>query len=136
MPRVERKIEINAPREKVYEILDDANLGPKWNVAIKEFEEIEEGKYAVKSTVGDFTSIRLEGVENEKLTMKIEGGIFTEMGYNLRSVGDKTEVILYGEFDDPKNEKMLTKAGELLLGALKRFAEYLEEGGDPDEFKK
>ncbi len=136
IPRIETKIEIDAPAKKVYDILDDASLGPKWNLAMKEFSEIEEGKYAVKSTVGDFTSIRTERVENERISMKIEGGIFTGMGYVLTPKGDGVEALLWGEFDDEKNEKMLLKAGELLLEGLKKFVEYIEAGGNIDEFEK
>ena len=58
------------------------------------------------------------------------------MGYILNSKGKLTEVTLWGEFEDAKNEKVLVKAGELLLEGLKNFSEFLEEGGDPDEFDK
>lgn len=136
MPRIERKIKINAPIKRVFDILDDAKIGPKWNVAMNSLKEIEDGTYEVKSTVGDFTSIRDERVENKKISMKIEGGIFTGMGYNLSSKEGGTEVMLWGEFKDPKNEKMLTKAGELLLEGLKKCAEYLEKGGDIKKFDK
>ena len=58
------------------------------------------------------------------------------MGYLLSPKGDITEALLWGEFDDEKNEKILVKAGEVLLECLKNFAEYLEDGGNPDEFDK
>ncbi len=134
--RVERKIEINASQKKIFDILDDTHLGPKWNLAANEVTEISQGKFAVKSTVGDFTSTRIETIANEKLTLKIEGGIFNTMGYILAPKGDMVEVIIWGEFDNEKNEKILVKAGEIVLKALKLFAEFLEEGGDPEEFDK
>jgi len=68
--------------------------------------------------------------------MVIEGGIFTSMGYVLKSKDDLTEVVLWGEFDDEKNEKILVKAGELLLEGLKRFVEFIEEGGNLDDYDK
>jgi len=136
MHRVERKIDINASQKDIFDILDNTMISPKWNLAVKDLTEISEGKYAVKSTVGDFTTIRTEIVENEKLSMKIEGGIFTGMGYNLMPKGDMVEATLWGEFEDEKNEKILVKAGELLLQCLKNYAEFLEEGGNPDEFDK
>ena len=35
-----------------------------------------------------------------------------------------------------KNEKILVRAWETLLKCLKNFSEFLEEGGDPEEFDK
>jgi hypothetical protein len=68
--------------------------------------------------------------------MRIEGGIFTSMGYILKPKGDLVNATLWGEFDDENNEKLLVTAGELLLKCLKNFSEFLEEGGDPDDFDK
>ena len=79
MARIEREIEINAPQKSIFDVLDEAQLGPKWNLSINEITEISEGKYAVKSTVGDFTSIRTETVESERISFRIEGGIFNAM---------------------------------------------------------
>ena len=136
MARVEREIEINAPQKSIFDILDDTKIAARWNLPVNEITEISEGKYAVKSTIGDFTSIRTETVESEKLSMRIEGGIFNSMGYILSPKGDMVEVKLWGEFDDEKNEKILVKAGELLLKCVKNYAEFLEEGGNPDDFDK
>ncbi len=134
--RVERYIEINASQRKIFDILDDASLGAKWNLAANEITQISEGKFAVKSTVGDFTSIRTETVEPNKISMRIEGGVFNSMGYILNPKGDMVNATIWGEFDDEKNEKMLVKAAELLLKGLKNFSEFLEEGGNPDDFDK
>jgi len=134
--RVERKIEINATQKRIFDILDDAMLGPKWNLALNELTKISEDTYEAKSTVGDFTSIRTETVEPDKISMRIEGGIFNAMGYILNPKGDMVEATIWGEFDDEKSEKMLVKAAELLLKGLKNFAEFLQEGGNPDDFDK
>ncbi|MHA2179928.1 MAG: SRPBCC family protein [Promethearchaeota archaeon] len=137
MARVEREIEINTPQKRIFDVLNEAQLGPKWNLSVNEINEISEGKYAVKSTIGDFTSIRTETVEPERISFRIEGGIFNSMGYIINPPkGDMVEVKLWGEFDDEKNEKILVRAGEILLKCLKNFSEFLEEGGDPEEFDK
>lgn len=136
MPRVDRKIEINASQKRIFDILDDAMLGPKWNLALNELTKISENTYAAKSTVGDFTSIRTETVESEKISMRIEDGIFNSMGYILKPKGDKVEATIWGEFDDEKNEKILVRSAEILLKGLKNFAEFLEEGGNPEDFDK
>ena len=136
MVRVERNLEIKASRKRIFEILDDASVGAKWNLAANEITQISEGKFAVKSTVGDFTSIRTETVDLEKISMRIEGGVFNSMGYILNPKGDMVEVTIWGEFDDEKNEKILVAAAEILLKGLKNFAEFLEEGGNPNDFDK
>ena len=136
MARVEREIEIEAPQKRIFDILNNTLESTIWNLPVKEISEITEGKFAVKSTVGDFTSIRTETVDPEKLSMRIEGGIFNSMGYILSPKGDKVEAKLWGEFDDEKNEKVLVKAGELLLQCLKNYSEFLEDGGNPEDFDK
>jgi hypothetical protein len=136
LPRVERKIEISAPRKNIFDILNNTMIGPKWNLAVNDITKLTETKFSVKSTVGDFTSIRTETVEPEKISMNIEGGIFNSMGYILQPKGNMVEATLWGEFDDEKSEKVLVKAGELLLRCLKNYAEFLEEGGNPDDFDK
>ena len=134
--KIERDIDIIAPINKVFDVLNDPHIGVTWSIATKEITELEPGKYSAKTTVGDFISTRIETIENEKLSMKIEGGIFTAYGYVLKSKGDITNVVMWGEFDDEKQEKILLKAGELTLKSLKTFVEYLEEGGDPNEYDK
>ena len=136
MPRVERNIEIKASQSQIFKILDDTPTSPIWNLAVKEVEQIAEGQFAMKSTVGDFTSIRTETVIDESISVNIEGGIFNDMGYILRPMGEVVDVSIWGEFDDEKNEKVLIKAGELLLESLKKYSEFLEEGRNPDEFDK
>ena len=136
LARVEREIEINAPQKSIFDILDDTEIAARWNLPVNEITEISEGKYAVKSTIGDFTSIRTETIESERLSMRIEGGIFTSMGYILSPKGDMVEVKLWGEFEDEKNEKILVRAGETLLKCLKNFSEFIEEGGDLEDFDK
>lgn len=137
MVHIERKVDINSSKENVFTILDEPEKFPIWNITVKEVEIIEPKKKGfVKTTVGDFTSTRIETVENEKIFYNIDGGVFNKMGYQLVPKGDGTEVTLWAEFDDESQEKMLLKAGEILLNSLKKYAEYLEGGGDPEQYKK
>lgn len=136
MVRVEIDDEINASPKRIYDILTDDNLETKWNLTVDENINIGENRWKVKSTIGDLTSHRVEAVENEKVSFDIEGSIFNKMGYILNPKGEHTHATLWGEFDDEKNTKILKSAGGVLLDSLKRFAEFLEEGGNPDEFDK
>lgn len=134
--RVERHIDIEATPKRIFDILDDTLMSPKWNLAATEISKISEGKFAVKSTVGDFTTIRTETIENERISLNIEGGIFKSMGYILNPKENMVDATIWGEFDDEKNEKILTKAGDLLLESLKRYVVFIEEGGNPDDYDK
>lgn len=136
MPRVEIKSKINAPAKRIYDILMNDELEAKWNLTVNENISIGTDKWEVKTTIGDLTSTRVEAKENERVSFDIEGSIFTKMGYISKSKGDTTKVTCWGEFEDEKNRKILESAGGLLLDSLKRFAEYVEEGGDPDNFDK
>lgn len=134
--RVERHIDIEATPKKIFDILDDTPMSPKWNLAVTEVSKISEGRFAVKSTIGDFTTIRTETIENERMSLNIEGGIFKSMGYILNPKENLVDVTIWGEFVDEKNEKILTKAGELLLESLKSYVVFIEEGGIPDDYDK
>lgn len=136
MPQIERKTEIKSTAEKIYKILDTPLDMAKWNLVVKEIEEIESDKYFVKSNVGDITAKITEKVPNKKISETQEGSPLKEMGYILNPKGDVVEVTLWGKFDDPEQEQILGIAGEVFLKSLKKYAEYLENGGDPGEYKK
>ena len=57
MPTVEKKIEIKASVEKVYDVLNDYMILPKWNIVVTEIEQLEAKKYFLKTNVGDVTNI-------------------------------------------------------------------------------
>lgn len=136
MPKVEVKMDANASAKTIYDILMNDDMEAKWNLTVNENISVGPNKWEVKSTIGDLTSTRVETDENKRISFDIEGSIFTKMGYILKPKGDTTKVSLWGEFDDEKNEKILVSAGGILLEGLKRFSEYIEEGGDAESFDK
>jgi len=137
MVHIERKVEIKAPVNKVFDILDEPEKFAIWNITVNDVEILEPKKKGfVKSTVGDFTSTRYETVKNDRIYYTIEGGVFDKMGYSVKPKGDGTEATLWAEFEDESKEKMLLKAGEILLNSLKKYAEFLEGGGNPNDYKK
>lgn len=136
MPRVEIEDDMKATAKTIYDILINDELESKWNLTVNELKSIGPKKWEVKSTIGDLISTRIEEIENEKISFDIEKSIFSKMGYILKPKGDLCHVLLWGEHEDEKNTKILTSAGGMLLDSLKRFAEFLEEGGEPEDFDK
>ncbi len=136
MTSIERKIEIKTSPKKIYDILNNDDLETVWNIIVNESTTIAPDKYSIKSTVGDFISTVTERLENEKISYSMEGSAFSKMSYIVSRKGDGSEVSIRAEIEDEKEEKMLGKAGEILLGGLKKFVDFMEEGGNPNEFDK
>ena len=107
LTRIERKIEIKTSPKKIYDILNNDELETIWNITVNESTTIAPDKYSVKSTVGDFTSTVTERLENEKISYSMEGSAFSKLGYIVSPKGDGSEVSIWAEIDDEKQEKCL-----------------------------
>jgi len=136
MPKLERNIEISAPSKKVWEVLTDLALIPKWNMTVKEISELGPNKYSVKSTFGDYTSTITEQIENKKITAEVEHPDFNGYGYILNEKGDMTDLSYWVDYEIITNEKIQARSLKILLNEIKNFVEYLEDGGDPDEYDR
>ena len=136
MPKVERKIEINAQPNKIYDCLTDISLIPKWNSTVKEITQTGPNKGFIKSTGGDYTFTNIERKENEIFTNTAKSEHFTSFGYVLNPKGDLTEVSAWIDYKIVEHEEILGRGILFILNDLKKFAEYLEDGGDPDEYDK
>ena len=136
MPRADIKKEINAPVEKVYEILNNLMILPRWNIAVTEISELEKDKYFLKTNVGDMINIVRENVPNKSITSDQEDSPMTKIGYILTPKGDGVEVTLWTEFDEESMRTVLEMAGDLFLKSLKVYVDYVMDGGNPEEYKK
>ncbi|UCC18237.1 MAG: hypothetical protein JSV62_08965 [Promethearchaeota archaeon] len=136
MTKVLAKIEINAPPNKIYKALTDLSLNPKWNPTVQEIIEIEPDKRSVKSKTGDYSFTVIDRSENEKFICKAESEDFNSFGYSLKAKGDITEVSSWIDYKIVEHEKILQRGIKYILGGLKGFVEFLEDGGDPDEFDR
>lgn len=136
MPKLERTIDIAASQDIVWQIIDNDDDYPRWNIVVNEVKKLGEGNYFFKTNVGDITSTRVETNAPNSLYATQEGSPMTSLGYNLKSKGDALEATIWAEFDDANQEPVLGIAGEMLLKSLKKYAEYLESGGNPEEFSK
>ena len=136
MARIEKKVDIKASAETIFKIIIDDLEYSRWNIVVKEVSALDGGKFLFKTTVGDVTSTRIETVQNKKIATTQEGGPITALGYDLNPKGDLTEAIVWTEFEDPNQEAIMSIAGDMFSESLKKYAEYLEAGGNPSEFNK
>ena len=137
MPEIETVIEIEAPPDIRFNVLNDFNRAHIWNIVITESKEIEPGKkYFFNTNVGEMTTTRTETIKNKKIAMLQEGSPIQEMAYILEPKGDKTEAKLWGVFELEEQRSIMQMAGELLLKSLKVYVNYLVAGGKPEEYKK
>ena len=136
MARLEGKKDIEAPVEKIYEILDDLMTLPRWNIVISEISEIEKDKYFLKTNVGDVTNIVTERVPYERISSDQEGSPMSAIGYIIKPKGEGAEVTLWAEFPDEEQRFVLEMAGDLFVKSLKVYVDYITAGGIPEEYKK
>jgi len=135
--RMEKKIEIKSRPKRIFDILIDAEIITKWNIGVDEIKDKEEGKeFHLKSSIGDIIIVDWEQVENESVTWHMKDSIMNSIGYILEPKGDIVETTLCVDMDSEKLAKGYEKVGELTLKALKNFVDFLEEGGDPEDFDK
>ena len=136
MPIAERKIEIQSPVEKVYEILNDYLALPRWNIVVTECTQLESKKYFLKTNVGDITNIEIENIPFEKMTSIQEGSPMQKIGYIFEPKGDTTVVTMWAEFELEDQRQIMEMAADLFLKSLKVYVDYLNAGGNPEEYKK
>ncbi|KKL74415.1 hypothetical protein LCGC14_2065140, partial [marine sediment metagenome] len=77
-----------------------------------------------------------EAVPNERLIFMNEGSPFSEVGEFITSKGDGVEVMVRGTLKDDSMLEMVRKPTQGFLKSLKTYAEYLESGGNPDDYNK
>ena len=136
MPIAERKIEIVSPVEKVYEILNNYLDLPRWNIVVTECTQLESKKYFLKTNVGDITNTEVENIPFEKMTSIQEGSPMQKMGYVFEPKGDTTVVTIWAEFELEDQRDIMEMAADLFLKSLKVYIDYMNAGGNPEEYKK
>ena len=90
MTRIEKSIEINAPPEKIWPMLQLEKL-PEWHTEFKKIEVTSKDKYKVGSTVHEIIEVAgtkremdaeiTEVTENEKMAWRTTGGAFKASGF-------------------------------------------------------
>lgn len=136
IPKLDKKIEIESSPEKIYNIVADGIITPKWNPMINAVERDEEKRFKLDTDIGPMTVINSELKENESITWFMEKSDMNSFGYILTPKKDATEVVAWAEFSDKKLAKILKKSTESVLEGLKIFTEYIEKGGKPSSYNK
>ncbi len=136
MVRIEEKSEINATAKTVFNILFDNVNYPRWSMGTEETKQISEGKFLSKSKLGESTATRTEAIPNERLTFKSDGSPFSEVGEVITTKGDGVEVMVWGILRDDSMLEKVRKPTEEFVKSIKNYAEYVESGGNPDEYNK
>ncbi|MFX1328794.1 MAG: hypothetical protein ACFE91_11760 [Promethearchaeota archaeon] len=137
MPRLERKVEIKSTPEKIYKIVTDGFNTPKWNPAVSSIVETENKKFYLDTDLGGFTILNAELEQDVSATWHLENSDISSIGYILTlKKGISTDVAIWTEFDDKKQSKLFKQMADQILVGLKNYAEFLEEGGDPEDFNK
>ncbi|TFG12219.1 MAG: SRPBCC family protein [Promethearchaeota archaeon] len=136
MPRIEKKRLLDAPVEKVYEILNDYNSLPIWNIVVNEVSEMEPKKYFLKTNVGEITNTEIENIPQIKMTSTQEGSPMEKIGYIFESKGNKTEVTIWTEFELENQKSVLDIAADLFMKSLVAYIDFIMAGGSPEDYKK
>lgn len=133
---MDKKLIIKAAVNKVYDIMKDYSTLSRWNIVVNEATEVEPGKFFFKTNVGDIYNTEIENIPNERLTSTQEGSPMTSMGYIFKPVDEGVEVTLWCEFELEDQRSVMEIAADLFLKSLKVYVDYIEAGGNPEEFKK
>ncbi len=136
MPKLERKIKIESTPENIYKILIDGLNTPKWNPSVTAVTPLDDDKIQLETDVGGITIIKTETDENKSATWYTEKSDMNSIGYILTPRANKTEVEIRTEFDDKKLSKLYKNTADTILTGLKKYVDYIEDGGDPALYKK
>jgi hypothetical protein len=136
MAKLERKIEIESTPEKIFKIMTDGINTPKWNPAVDSIIELGETKFQLDTDLGGITIIKTEAEKNKNVTWFTENSQMNSIGYIITPKKKSTKVSIWTEYDDKDQTKLFKETADNILLGLKNYAEYIEEGGDPDQYKK
>lgn len=78
----------------------------------------------------------METIPNKKVYAKMEGSPISGFEYLLNPKGDFVEVKIGVEFEDPNQEAILGAAGDVFIDCVKKYSEFVEAGGNPEEYNK
>ncbi|MFX0006436.1 MAG: hypothetical protein ACFFA7_13885 [Promethearchaeota archaeon] len=137
MPKIEKKIDIESTPDRIFKIITNRFMTAKWNPAVESVLELEDNKLQLDTDIGGITVIKSEADKNQYVTWYTENSDMSSIGYTITPKKEYVaKVSIWAEFDDKKQSKLFKETIDKVLIGLKKYAEYLEEGGDPDLYRK
>jgi hypothetical protein len=137
LPKIEKKIDIESTPEKIFNIITNRFITAKWNPAVESVLEMEDNKLQLDTDIGGIIVIKSESEKNKNVTWYTENSELNSIGYVITpKKDDETKVSIWTEFDNKKQSKLFKETIDKVLIGLKNYAEYLEDGGDPDFYRK
>lgn len=140
--RIEEKFDIDASAKTVFGILKDIINTPKWNLLHQGVKQVGDNRFVFKTEQGEATVTLHEIITNKSVTLKHENeeSPYDKVGIILTPKADGVEVTDWGDLKDESQletvREMTKEITELFHKCLKVYAEYLESGGNPDDFDK
>jgi len=136
LPRLERKIEIDTKPDKIFSIVTDGLNTPRWNPTVSAISSINDEKTQLETDFGTMKIVKTEYETNKLSTWIMEESDMNSIGYILTPKKEATEVTIWTEYDNKKLSKLYKKNADLVLTGLKKYAEFIEEGGNPKLYNK
>ena len=136
LPRIERKIGIKTTPDKIFNIVTDRLNTPKWNLTVSAISSITDEKTQLETDVGAVTIVNVETEKNKSAVYHMEKSDMSSIGYIITAKTDNTEVKIWTEFENKKLLKLYKKTADRVLVGLKKYAEFIEEGGNPNLYEK
>jgi uncharacterized membrane protein len=134
---VEQSIQIKAPHTRVYDILLDVSHMPTWDPTAHEVVQVKKNKYMVRTgTLGTVTLVLAGAVPYDRISWHCEGSLLQSITFLVGLASNLTQVDVTGVVAPPGGVYMVKEALSAQLISLKRYAEYITMGGNPDAYKK
>lgn len=135
MVKLERKIEIESSPENIYNIVKDGINTPRWNLTVSAIS-FEGEKTKLETDFGSMKIVKTEYDINKWTSWFMEESDMNSIGYILTPKKDATEVTIWTEYENKKLSKLFKKNSDLVLKGLKNYAEFLENGGNSNQYNK
>ncbi len=135
MAKLVRKITIDSSPENIYKIIKDGVNTPRWNPTVSAIT-IEDELTQLETDFGAMKIVNAKYDQNKETTWFMEESDMNSIGYILDPKKGQTKVTLWTEYDNKDLSKLFKENSDKVLAGLKTFAEYIENGGDPDVYNK
>ncbi len=134
---VEATVQITASHTRVYDILLDVANAYRWDPAIQEVSHIRRTKYLVRTTgAGTLTLGLVAAIPYDRISWQYEGGIVQGITFRVGLAGKVAQVDVTAKVSPTTAAPEVEENLDLQMAALKRYAEYIQGGGDPSTYKK